>query len=301
MNYISSFNKGLEPIINKIFQEEFSYIDTYSIQEGFVIYKCETKVETNNNLLFISTYEIHSYNKHNIKPKVQGLLFYIGNGKYRVVDYNTLDNTIYNTELDLIENSYYLLYDNCEYRLEKLNSNIHEFNDAYNEMPLKGLPLPIVYCMNYLSEISAYDKYIDPFCGSGILPYIRAEMGEYHQISAIDISDHRYVFDDIFFNKENFFEHKIKYNYDKIVTDPPWNNHVKVDNVITFYDDFFAKILMISNIEAVYVFITTQKRLIKDLCVKYELQILEQYEVKVNAIEATIFKICRISKKSFAQ
>ncbi len=76
MQYISSFNIGLEKIICRIIESELANFFNYKIEKGIVLYRSENKIETNNNLMFFNTYEICDTKVHPEYPSVQGLIFY---------------------------------------------------------------------------------------------------------------------------------------------------------------------------------------------------------------------------------
>lgn len=97
-------------------------------------------------------------------------------------------------------------------------------------------------------------------------------MGQFDKLSAVDIFENRYAFDESYFDKENFFTHTTQNKYNEIVTDPPWNHRVKVDNVEEFYERLFKKLLKISTHDAAFIIITTQDEVISELCQNYELE-----------------------------
>ena len=94
------------------------------------------------------------------------------------------------------------------------------------------------------------DIFIDPFCGSGAIPMMRARIAKYRGIFAVDINPdliaalrlrarsikNSKIQKSFFIKIGDFFENKFEDNFaDAIVTDPPWGLHQEIGG------DFYAR------------------------------------------------------------
>lgn len=107
----------------------------------------------------------------------------------------------------------------------------------------------IAYIMNYLSEPSKKDTFIDPFCGGGIIPISRGLFWDYDKIIAsdIDTSKIQRKLINIGFKTRSFKVLGCSINnlstttdmkFNKIVTDIPWGKMSKIEDLEELYITF---------------------------------------------------------------
>ena len=104
------------------------------------------------------------------------------------------------------------------------------------------------------SGMAADDIFIDPFCGRGMIPLMRARMSPYHGIFASDINPdliaalrlkaksikNSKIQKSFFIKIGDFLENKFESDFaDAIVTDPPWGLHASITP--DFYPRIFAE------------------------------------------------------------
>ncbi len=124
----------------------------------------------------------------------------------------------------------------------------------------------ICFLMNYLSEPSSNDVWLDPFCGSGALAESRIKISNYKKIicSDIDISKiekKRSELDEIEIKKMNYKDIHLlqKEGVNKVVTDPEWGIFNKDVNIEKMHDLFFYKVKRLIPETRIFILLTHKR------------------------------------------
>jgi tRNA G10 N-methylase Trm11 len=171
--------------------------------------------------------------------------------------------------------------------------------DYQQELERGELRGELSYLMNFLSNPKSYDVYLDPFCGNGSLPINRAKYFPYKKIIAADIDISRIAKKDTSTIKSfeirqiDHLKTALNLNVNKIVTDPPWGEAEKIEDLGEFYSAMFSKFSKLLNRKGIIVLLTSQKDLIEKLMTS-KFTIIEKYNIFVGGKEAWIFKIIRL-------
>ena len=129
---------------------------------------------------------------------------------------------------------------------------------------------PIAFMLNFLSEPKEAEFYLDPFCGGGMLPSVRARDFAPAQVFANDTDKNALLqlkqkqqndrrLENIKVYNKDFF--KCNFDgmiFDKIVTDPPWGKFDGNVNTDEFYERFFAKAAQLIKEDGILVLLTAR-------------------------------------------
>lgn len=162
----------------------------------------------------------------------------------------------------------------------------------------------IAYLMNYLSEPSRNDVFLDPMCGGGLIPILRSRMAEYKKIIAsdLDLSLLRSKLNQLDTYPPNFRIYQksleslsgvISEKVNKIVFDPPWGFIQKIRNLKEFYREIFTILYELSSDVAIIVILTPHvgiiRKVIKGKPKRFKL--LDYFEGEVSGHKSSIIKI----------
>lgn len=176
-----------------------------------------------------------------------------------------------------------------------------------NSKPGKGELHPeLVYVLNYLSEPSPQDVFLDLFCGSGAIPLQRAKHWKYKKIIASDVNVDMVTkrFNNTKPAPRNFTIHTADAtnmsriadaSISKIVTDPPWGKFNKVANIDTLYRGFLSECCRVLARKGIAVILTAEKELVPSIISEHNLplHIQDRYNILVSGQKAAVFKIIR--------
>lgn len=327
--YYSTFPEGLVKVIKKIIIEG-KYADEV-INEGssFVVYSTNKKPEEISKIQFFETtfllVEFFNQN-HYISNQIRWIannpnkVFVISKSisrkdpTFRVVESrNSGDKKKYVSQIKKVEMmlSQKIAIDrghpDFEIRLvEKSDygfigfriTNPPEYFDLFQRGSIRK---EIAYVLNYLSNPERDDVFIDPFCGSGIIPLLRSQMAAYSKIIASD-RDTSFLKDkmqSLNIKKNNFIVKRSNIEtlkldntlVNKIVTDPPWGLIQAIPDLDKFYQETLRKFLDICTSNARVVIISSSEysvlRGIK--CFGGTIRLVEKLAIKASGRKTFIF------------
>ncbi|QQR93389.1 methyltransferase [bacterium] len=131
--------------------------------------------------------------------------------------------------------------------------------------------------MNLLADLKRSDKVLDPFSGSGAITEVTYKYFKVEYITSIDIKQG---------TEQDFFKLDENQKFDKIITDPPWGNEQKLDNVSKFYNDLFNKTKKMLNNQGELILLTSFK--VNNM--PDEFAKLKEYNLSVSGKKAKLYK-----------
>lgn len=172
-------------------------------------------------------------------------------------------------------------------------------------VPERGELRPeLAHLLCLLSEPSAHDRFLDPFCGSGAIPIERGKFFPFAEIRATDA-------DTSIIGKLKVKAQKLKLPlkiehfdalclpaswsgyFDKIVTDPPWG--VYASKAID-YVHLIPELCRVTRKGGIIVLLLSRMQSIDDALNSQadNVQLLEKYDVLVSGQKATAYKLKRL-------
>lgn len=163
--------------------------------------------------------------------------------------------------------------------------------------------LATVLC--FLSNPQASDVFLDPFAGSGAIPFKRAKLSPYTQITAGD--NDKQILNNLR-RKNNSSKQPLSVatlnatamqsiateTIDKIVTDPPWGLYMgKELDLPIFYKAMLNEFYRVLKLNGILVLLIAKKELFAEVLAMFseELVVLNTYHTLVSGQKATIFKV----------
>ncbi len=156
----------------------------------------------------------------------------------------------------------------------------------------------LVYILNYLSEPSSKDIFLDPFCGSGAISIQRATNFPYSRIIASD-TDTSKINKRLSTQKHRLHDFEIisadtrqltvikDNSIDKIVTDPPWGMYKEVEKIENFYGEIMNEFARALKPQGIIILLTAQKELITET---NSLSIIDTWDILVSGKKARVYK-----------
>lgn len=331
--YFSSFPEGLKVTILQIASEGKIYSEIVAIGDNYIIYKStKTQNEIRELYYFEVSFVIIKYFPNdfcldsqikwiykNLKYFMSSIIDIIGKSskslriveskkggnvinyankikdiEFRISKNINIDRGHPDIELRIIEREEYGL---IGIRISKPPEYVDDFQK-------NSVRKEIAYIMNYLSEPSDLDIFLDPFCGAGMIPIMRSKMASYDKIIVSDIdtsninqkiSKLKYKFVNLTIIESSIqkLHTKLKINVNKIVTDPPWGLIQNVPDIKDFYSIIFNKLIKITYSGSIIVLLTVYEDYIKQI-VNNNHKILfidQKLNVKVSGHNSVILKI----------
>lgn len=174
------------------------------------------------------------------------------------------------------------------------------------ESKQKGeLRTELAYLLSFLSIPSPEDIVLDPFAGYGSIPKERIHSFPYKFLIAVDrdknltlklknnLSKHRNI-KILCANALNLKEVKDE-TIDKIITDPPWGEYQKIDNLVTFYIDMLKEFKRILVNKGVAVILTGSVEKFEEAMLQSKgfFEVQRKLKILVSGKKASIFKIIK--------
>jgi tRNA G10 N-methylase Trm11 len=173
-----------------------------------------------------------------------------------------------------------------------------------DEFQRNSLRKEVASLMIYLSEPSENDVFLDPFCGSGMIPLLRARHSPYKRIIATDKNAKEILkrmkqtqvklinFDVIQVDLENL-SHKVSKNISKIVTDPPWGLIEKGLDIENFYSTMFDQFQKLLVKNGFIILLSNRMEEIEKTVnsKKSYFEIVKKYEVTISGRSSSLFKV----------
>lgn len=179
------------------------------------------------------------------------------------------------------------------------------------ERPQKGkLSRQIAYMMALLSKPNPKDIVIDPFAGYGSLPIERAASFPYQQIIAVDKNKHLVA---NLKKKVKKMRKRIKViqgdaltleeindkAIDKIISDPPWGEFEKIENIEKFYESMLKEFDRILKPKGIAVLLIGTKESFENILIdrfKKAFLLEKKYDILVSGKKAAIYKLVKINE-----
>jgi 23S rRNA G2445 N2-methylase RlmL len=291
MKYYSTFPKGFLSLVEEILLKNKEKVQIITKGDEYIYYSTSCDVdEVKKYNIFEQTFYIIKYfsksfdfkNQINwIKSNPELLskeLSKFGNTKkFRIVGSSSfLKKSLIQKEIDRIDLSGFLDNKSPDYDIRIVEKEKHGFigikisssSESIDKWQKNSLRKEIAYYMLYLSDISKDDVFLDPFCGGGILPLMRKDMGIYRKIICADI-DTKYVKDKLkgvlrikdfvviesdIDDLEKEMENGFKVN--KIVTDPPWGYIQDIEDLEKFYYNILDKFYTLTINQSLVIILT---------------------------------------------
>ena len=186
-------------------------------------------------------------------------------------------------------------------RLSKPSEYIDQFQSG-------GIRKEIASLLIELTNPAETDMFMDPMCGSGLIPILRARKGKYREINALDeditqikekIRKSNLTLHNFNLIKSNFLSldvDLIKNKPNKIIIDPPWGYIQKIDDLENFYKSFLQKIIDITERSAQIVVITGSPEAFIEATISHNKSFLVMNirETIVSGREASVFELKRL-------
>jgi tRNA G10 N-methylase Trm11 len=288
MQYYSTFPKGFLPLVEEILISKSKGIQIINKGDTYIQYTSQSNIEEIKEYKFFeqTIYIVKYFNKqiqfkdliHWIKSNtklIDSKLSILGSNKYRMVGTSYILNKSGIQEyIDSISDIWFL--DNKEYKYDLRVVQKEEYGyigvrisnppEYTDQLQKKSLRREIAYYMLHMSEIDKGDILLDPFCGGGIIPIMRHEIGQYQKIYASDI-DVRSIKSKVGDMNISIIESdidKLDIKVNKIVTDPPWGYIEDIDDLKKFYFNMLDRFYQLTYPNSIIVILTPHISLIEE-------------------------------------
>ena len=341
--YASTFISGLQDPISSELVRLIPDIRIMGLYDGLLVYSTNAEVQRvkdikffNNTFLVLKRFDDLqnddlnnlirlSLNIRNIGPKfardIAGR-----NKKFRIItskenQLTAVDKNLLRSMEQKIASSFGLTVDRAKpdlefwflYRSEKIGFLMLRLtrHTAYEKILNKGELRPeLSHIMCLISHPSRDDIVLDPFCGYGSIPIVRATHFPYNMIVALDkdkglVDDLKYKIKNLNLKKtvhviqanaldmESIF---VRGTIDKIITDPPWGFYEDIGmDISIFYEKMLKEFHRILKPGGVIVMLTARKSEFESCLGGYEneFELCHKYDILVSGKKASIYKIIK--------
>ncbi|VVB80185.1 50S ribosomal protein L3 glutamine methyltransferase [uncultured archaeon] len=179
-------------------------------------------------------------------------------------------------------------------------------NISNKELHRGELRPELSFIMNFLSEPSSSDVFLDCFCGYGSVPYSRTKNFPFKAVICSDIDSKcvevtqkkmREIQSSakIVVKKADFFEHaEAENSVDKIVTDPPWGEFTKIEDIEQFYFKILGEFYRVLRKNGIVVFVSSRKDEVENAIKRFgNFKLDKKYDVLVNGKKAGIYRLLK--------
>lgn len=327
MLFYSTFPKGFLNLITEILTKELHDLLILQTGNDFIHYQTSENINKITNLVFFEQtvlifnffpVELKSFDNilswfNDNQSKVNQVLTNLEkNISFRIVGTSiNLDNSQINNKLKNVKTNLQLNNSNPDYDIRIVErkdygylgvriTNSREYIDTLQKGSLRK---EIAYMMLYLSEIQDNDVFIDPFCGYGVIPILRATNWKYERITASDIDTTKITNKlNILNSKFNNFnvvqsdisnlKNKINTKYNKVVTDIPWGKINNIDNLKDFYFEILDTIYAICKNNSVIILLTPHIDIVNNYLKINKMFIIDSiFKGEVSGRESNIIKL----------
>lgn len=334
--YYSTHPEGLTSIISEILRKTSKTDKILHEGNSYILYTSTKKPEEIAQLKYLELSfltvdfftknfkipDLIKYTKNNTN-KIIEISHHLAkkNSTFRIItSQSSTDKNNYNPDVKNLEN---LLSKNLkidrghpDYEIRLVEKNSYGFigiritkpAEYIDEFQKGSLRKEIAYILNYLSNPSQEDIFIDPFCGGGIIPILRSEMAQYKKIIASDMNT-SLLKDKLIKTRMNIPNLIIESNelsslnpenisVNKIVTDPPWGMMESVPNIQEFYKKMFLDFIRISRENTLIVLLSAQNNIIKNILKENSniLRLEKEIPIKASGRDTYIFVIKKSDK-----
>lgn len=334
--YFSTFITGLQEVIEQCLTSTFKKIRIETLTDGLVIYEARASAELIKNLPFFnnSFFLLRIYKKLDNKPINQMIKHSLadknisGDIQKLTHNYRTFrvmfseENQFVSVDKDLL-NKLENKFTNPKFHPDRTNPGVEIFylyrsegfgliglrltrHTDYKKTLEKGELRPeLSFLLNFISEPSPQDIFLDPFAGSGSIPFSRMRNFKYKQLFIGDINE----------NIVNKLKEKFKNtndsitvgcwdaldlktfkdsSIDKIVTDPPWGLFSGRNlNLEKFYTQMLEEFFRALRKNGVLVILLSNKELFEKRLSAFTAKFVvkNKYNILVSGGKAAIYKL----------
>jgi predicted RNA methylase len=308
--YFSSFNTSFHFLIEKCLKYELKDVKITSLKQDIIVYESSVEPEIISNFPFFKDSYLYVKDVSEFKelypllsrPKIR----VIGKGPgVKPGDYRDEVNSLASkvglfVEFDNAHPDYELCL--CKYNeFSEIGLKISRPNGWFKSIEEGSLDIDILYFLNYLSYPKQEDVVLDPFCGAGGIPIVRSQISRYSKIIAVDKNVDKISaklkrlgihISNLQVSASDVRSLKIikDQSIDKIITDPPWGEAVKLEELNDLYIDSFNQFKRVLRAGGLIVLITSRSEIVLEILSQNnsELYLEKSYDVLVAGKKSTI-------------
>jgi tRNA G10 N-methylase Trm11 len=324
--YYSTFIPGFSKGIEKALKEYANVKKTDLLHDGLVVYETESPPEKiaelpffNNSFLLIEKLFEDGTLENIISKVIENRTFQIpekvkkDKKTFRII--TSKENILTSIPKNDLEELEYIFSKKLQMEVDRANPDVEIWflerreGTAFCGVRLtkkpstekylqKGELRPeLAWLLNFLSEPSKNDAFLDPFTGHGsipiartMFPYKKIMAGDKDELKVNTLNAKNKNFETTLWDAEHLPLDKESIN--KIVTDPPWGMYEE-DNVDMLYTQMLDEFARILKPGGILILLTAQKDLMEKLLHEkadiFELK--ETYHILVSGKKAAVYKI----------
>lgn len=339
MRYFATFISGTQEIIKQILQERFADLEIVELMDGAVEFETKTAYANlhlycMNNIFLVldkkktrSTNAIEDLMRQTVMAPLDKRLIGGNSTKmhtFRIV--TSFENQLVSVNKTLKQKLEKVLAKLSKLQVEKSKSDVEFWflfrsegvcyflkrltkHTAYDKILAKGELHPeLAYMMCKLSQPKHTDVVLDPFCGSGAIPFQRCKKFPFSKILAFDVKKDAVAtakkklkncqnVSTLQLDVENLLSKVEKASVDAIITDPPWGVFEELKGgVEKFYAAFVEKFKKVLKDGGHMIVLTAKKEeFTKILSTHKNLKLLNVYNILVSGKKAAIYQIKKLA------
>jgi tRNA G10 N-methylase Trm11 len=341
--YFASFAAGMRLVVEDILKKQIQDVKILRLFENAVLFETGNSYSTLNMFCFNNIFLLIAYTEKMRPMMIENFIRQVADSgiQSEVISNNTKKYKTFRVVVSS-ENRLVQVADGLKNKIEKLISSqsnllldkrnpdaefwITRLNDgfccfmkrlsrhaAYEKTLNKGELHPeIAFLMNWLADADKNDVVLDPFCGYGAIPVMRALHFPTKQIYAFDcdakmagIVKKKIAKRKSLTNMKNILVKKIDVkdldkelppeSVDKIVTDPPWGEYEKLKmGVKEYYYFILSQLEKVLENDGIIVMLAGREIDMASLVSKFSnLSLLQNYNMLVSGKKANMVKIIK--------